>query len=116
LAKYHRYTSEARNWYTTYLSGLELSAAEQNPDTAINLALANVHAEYHLVGFMDGYEQFCRQLETMTEIEVMRGGAKYNVGKYPQPLDREVYDIISEMNFLDVKLYERLREQYGKQL
>jgi len=104
---------ELRNWYTTHFSGLSLDEAESAPEASVRAAVKNILENYDVVGFQDDLAAAVRAL-----IDVARLYRRFDTKRVNETIGRvKTSDVperakqaIAEANYLDVRLYARLRE------
>lgn len=106
-------SGELRNWYTTHFSGMTIKEAENNPKESVDKAVKTVLNRYDLVGFLDNFSSFVENLHKQANLCYPYQNQKLNVteGKPPRDsIEPTTLSKIERVNFLDVVLYNRLRD------
>jgi hypothetical protein len=57
-------SSELRNWYTTYFTGLNIREAERHPEASVARMLDVILIQYHIVGFLGDISSFISVLRS----------------------------------------------------
>lgn len=108
-------SDELRNWCTMHFSGFSRDSAESDPQGAVEAAYRVLMEKYNLVGIMELYSCFSKQLCEMANLLPIREAVKQNVNVMRPKTDEIEPDVINNvirLNSLDLKLYDKLREMY----
>ena len=104
---------ELRNWYTTHYSGLNLDYAEQNAEESIGKAYDVLMNRYDIVGLLSNLSKFAESLKKRANFRFTYMNKKVNVTNNRlsvSQVDNTVLSRIKEVNYLDVILYEKIRD------
>lgn len=104
---------ELRNWYTTHYSGLNLDLAEQNAEESIGKAYDVLMNRYDIVGLLSNLSEFAESLKKRANFRFTYMNKKVNVTNNRlsvSQVDNMVLSRIKEVNYLDVILYEKIRD------
>ena len=102
---------ELRNFYVTHYTGLSIEEAESKPVESVDLAFKILTEKYHLVGFQDEIPAFVNALIQTASLQAPFKNTvrkKSNNRLKIDSLPKSTIDKITEVNFLDARLYERL--------
>lgn len=108
-------SEELTNWYTIHFSSMSLSDLRKNPDEAFEKALENM-LKYDLIGFLDDYPLFIRQLKEHANFKKCDNLEKRNATIDRPHIDEvssDVKEIIKERNSLDIELYSILKRKFS---
>ena len=109
-------SDELRNWYTTHFSGLPLDVAEQKPEESIGKAAKVLLNRYDVVGFLDSFSMFIDNLRRQANLACEYDGNRVNVSESRSCIEcvpQSTIERIKQVNFLDIALYERIRDAVG---
>ena len=109
-------SEELRNWYTTHFSGLTAAEAEQDPETAVNMALDVVLNHFDLVGFVDTFSSFTDALRARAGLRHAYRGQKVNLtpGRAGiRDVPEAALEAIRQVNQLDIMLYDQIKAALG---
>jgi hypothetical protein len=107
---------ELRNWYVTHFSGDSIVEAESRPEWSVAKAHRIIKDRYHVIGFLDdlvgtmnilGKEAGYRRHFQNAHLNKTANRPKKN------EIDESALDSIKSVNFLDVELYNRLKNELG---
>ncbi|WPD22742.1 MAG: sulfotransferase family 2 domain-containing protein [Candidatus Electrothrix scaldis] len=107
-------SNELRNWYTTHFSGYTVEEAEKSPEESIAKAAEIILRQYDVVGFLDDFTGFVATLKKKARLWSIYKDKKINVAKKRPALDEislSIRNTIEQVNFLDIALYERIKER-----
>lgn len=108
-------TREVQNWHVSTFSGRSFSEVPANPQGSIDLAFDFITRQFQVVGFLDDLPGAMNQIGTLARFHSRFENGTYNKTKDRpkiEQVDAEVLRKITELNSLDVQLYERLRNHF----
>lgn len=111
------HSTELRNWYTTHFTGLSIEEAEREPEESIRRAAQVISTRYRMIGFQDDLPGLMSRLRDVARLHrPFDNKVRYETSKRIglQEVPEKVRKAISEVNFLDVKLYALLRANMGR--
>jgi len=108
---------EMRNWYTTHFTGLSIEQAESNPKESLRRAVKIISKKYGIIGFQDDLPAVTNKLITSAHLykkfdnQVLNKTRKrIEIEEVPENTKKT----ITEVNFLDIKLYALLKTDEGE--
>jgi len=110
-------SKELRNWYTTHFTGLSIEQAEKNPDESVNLAVKIILERYNLIGFQNDLRSVMNRLRESAHLFKPFDNKIYNKTRKRAQLEdisEEARRNIAEVNFLDIRLYNKLQESLSR--
>ena len=108
---------ELRNWYTTHFTGLSIDDVEQDPEGAVRFAADAIAERYDIVGFQDTLPSVMRQLRTSAGLlKPFANKVQNKTTRRPgfAEVPASVRKTIADINFVDVMLYDLLKEREGR--
>jgi len=105
---------ELRNNYVCRFLQLNASTAELKPTESINAAFEVLQNEYSIVGTLENLNSSMRKLGELALFNRPFKKEKLNVTTdrpKKNEVDQTVIDTIAEVNYLDVRLYDLIKEK-----
>lgn len=109
-------SDELSNWYTAHFSGMEKEELMDNPEEALDRAKQTILSQYAYVGIMENLDPFMAKICSKTGLRLPENALHLNKSVRPPPdsgNDECSKQIISELNVLDLRLYEFVKEQFN---
>jgi hypothetical protein len=108
-------SGELRNWYVSHFLGMPFSEAESRPEWSVAEAYTFVKERYQVIGFLDDLETAMNNLGSKAGYRnryenTYLNKASNRPGK--DEIEPTVLEAIRQVNYLDVELYGRLKNDY----
>jgi hypothetical protein len=103
---------ELRNWYVQHFLGVSIAEAENHPDQSVAEAYRFVKDRYHIIGFLDDLDTAMDNLREKAGYRKRFKNSYLNrTANRPRKneIDASVLNTIEQVNFLDVELYGKLK-------
>ncbi len=110
-------SDELCNWYTAHFSGMDITELMKNPEEGLEMAKMNLVSKYTHVGLMESIGDFVEMICEKTKLSPPKTDLHFNKSVRPalntnqDACDRK---IITEVNNLDVRLYEYVKEHLNQ--
>ena len=102
---------ELRNFYISHFSGFSVEEMNQNPQESIARAVSIVRENYDVIGFQDDLTSTMNKLQNLADLPEPFADRVFNKTqkKAVAEISAQAKKAIAEANFLDVELYNRLK-------
>jgi len=112
-------STELRNWYTTYFTGLSIEEAETEAEESVRRAAEVILGRYDIIGFQDDLSAVMIKLRNAAKLsKPFDAQVRYLASRRIslQEVPKNIIKTISEVNFLDVKFYALLKKLVGSKI